>query len=67
MFRHIINVCSVDLRQLSDRELAQLRKNHELRLSLVNDELDSIVGEQVRRQPVFDLELLSIQTGRTLF
>jgi len=66
-FQHIIDGCSVNLRLLSDRELAQLRKNHELRLALVNDELDSLVGEQVRRQPVFDPSLLTIHKGPTLF
>jgi len=65
--RHIINGQSVDLRQLTDHELAQLRKNHELRLALINDELDSLVGEQVRRQPVFDLGLLTIHQGPALF
>jgi len=65
--RHIVNGCSINLRLLSDRELAQLRRNHELRLALINDELDSLVGEQVRRQPVFDPTLLPIHKGPTLF
>ena len=46
---HIVNGCSVNLRQLTDRELRQLIVNHQMRIALINDELDSLVGEQVRR------------------
>lgn len=51
-FHHIINGCSIDLRLLADRELDQAITNHEMRLALVNDELESMIGERTRRRPI---------------
>ena len=50
--RHMINGQSCNLRQLTERELSQLITNHEMRIALINDELSSLKGEQIRRQPI---------------
>ena len=50
--RHIINGCSVDLRSMTVRELREAVKNHQMRIDLANDELESLVGEQIRRSPI---------------
>jgi hypothetical protein len=48
--RHIISGCSLHLPSLTDRELADAIKNHQLRLGLIDNELGLLVSEQVRRQ-----------------
>lgn len=50
--RHIINGQSVNLRQMTDRELTQAISNHEKRMALIDDELSSLKGELIRRQPI---------------
>ena len=47
--RHIINGCRVNLRDLNPAELADLVVSTEARLERVNEELDSLKGEQLRR------------------
>jgi len=61
-FRHIINGCSVNIRQLTDRELASIVKNNQMRLAVINDELETLIGEQIRRLPDH-----SIHKGPSLF
>jgi len=49
--RHIINGCSINLRQLTDRELDSLIVNNQKRADLLADESESLIGERIRRQP----------------
>jgi len=50
-FRNIINGCSVNVRQLTDRELKQLIKNNQMRMAVLDDEIEILRGEQIRRLP----------------
>lgn len=56
--KHIINGCGVNLRTLSDGELAALVGSTQARIERANEELDSLRGEQIRRcdnvVPLFD-------------
>lgn len=47
--RHIINGCPLNLRGLTDEELGNLVVMTNERLARVQDELESVVGEQIRR------------------
>lgn len=47
--KHRINGCPINLRALSDDELADLMNGTADRLAQVREELDSLGGEQVRR------------------
>jgi len=47
--RHRINGCPINLRGLSDAELSALDRSTAERLEQVQEELDSVRGEQVRR------------------
>lgn len=49
--KHRINGCPINLRGLSDAELATLIETTEGRLEQVQEELDSVRGELVRRTP----------------
>lgn len=49
--KHRINGCSIDLRGLSAQELDNLIASTTQRLNQVQEELDSVVGELVRRTP----------------
>jgi len=50
-FRNIINGCSVNVRQLTDRELKQLITNNQMRMAVLDDEIEILRGEQIRRLP----------------
>lgn len=47
--KHRINGCPIDLRRLTDAELSALDRSTAERLERVQEELDSVRGEQVRR------------------
>ena len=64
-FRHIINGCSINLRQLTDRELDLLISSNGHRAVVQRDELESLLGEKYRRYP--PETLLSIHNQPTLF
>lgn len=49
--RHIINGCPIHLRGLSAQELDNLVASTQARLAQVQEELDSVVGEKIRRDP----------------
>lgn len=55
--RHRINGCPINLRGLSDAELAALDQSTVERLEQVQEELDSLRGEAVRRSNVVQLPL----------
>jgi hypothetical protein len=58
--RHLINGCRVNLRDLNPAEIADLIVSTEARLERVNEELDSLKGEQLRRNsnviPLFGVD-----------
>lgn len=47
--KHIINNCPVNLRTLSDEELATIVQATLQRIERVQEELESLRGEQIRR------------------
>lgn len=47
--KHRINGCLINLRGLTDAELSALDRSTAERLERVQEELDSVRGEQVRR------------------
>lgn len=47
--KHIINGCPVHLRGLSDEELENLQNMTADRMARCQEELDSLVGERIRR------------------
>lgn len=47
--KHIINGCPVNLRTLTEEELANIRSSTQARIERAQEELESIIGEQVRR------------------
>lgn len=47
--KHRINGCPIDLRRLTDAELSSLDRSTAERLECVQEELDSVRGEAVRR------------------
>jgi|GEM_PF-6271708 len=50
--RHIINGCSINLHQLSDRELGKLINDINHRAVVLKDEQELLKDELVRRTPV---------------
>lgn len=55
MVKHIINGCPVHLRSLTDEELGVLINGTADRLARVNEELESLCGEKLRRQAGIDI------------
>ena len=55
--KHIINGCGVNLRTLTEAELSTLIEGTEARAERVQEELDSLRGEQVRRSHPTQLQL----------
>lgn len=55
--KHIINGCPVNLRGLSAQELNNLVAMTQQRLERVQEELDSVVGERLRRSDVHQLRI----------
>ncbi len=53
--KHIINGCPVNLRTLSEEELNNLVRMTQERLDRVQEELDSVRGERVRRDRGLDI------------
>lgn len=49
--KHRINGCSIDLRALTQDELTALILATQARLAQVQEELDSVIGEHIRRSP----------------
>lgn len=49
--KHIINGCPVHLRSLSEVELANIVASTQERLERCQEELESLVGEVIRRSP----------------
>lgn len=47
--KHIINGCPINLRGLSEQELANLVTVTRERLDRVQEDLDSVMGERIRR------------------
>lgn len=47
--KHIINGCSINLRSLSSQELENLIGHVQARLAQTQEELDSVMGEHIRR------------------
>ena len=63
--RHIINGCSINLHQLTDRELDLQISANGHRAVVQRDELDFLLAEKYRRYP--PEHLLSIHDTPTLF
>lgn len=49
--KHIINGCPIHLRSLTDEELGNLINGTAERIARAQEELESLVGERVRRTP----------------
>lgn len=47
--KHIINGCPVNLRSLSNEQLDKLIDDVPDRLDRIQDEMDSLMGERIRR------------------
>lgn len=47
--KHIINGCPVNLRTLTEEELANITVSTQARIERAQEEMESIVGEQIRR------------------
>jgi hypothetical protein len=47
--KHLINGCPIDLRGLSEQELGSLIASTRERLERCQEELDSVIGEHIRR------------------
>ena len=61
---HIISGCSINLHQLTDRELGKLISDIEHRAVVLQDELELLAAESIRRTPL-QVPLHSIPTDPT--